>query len=190
MDDSLDRLRLPLTALMRWFKEARLRAAIIGGVAASLRGKPRLTKDIDVVVLGADPEALIRSSAPFDFFPRMNDALEFARDTRMLLLHHKPGSIDVDISLGGLPFEDEIIERSTWIDLGGLEVLVASPEDLVIMKAVAGRGRDVVDIENLIEANPDLDVERIRRWVREFAAVLELPDIHDDLEKLLRRRQR
>ena len=54
---------------------------------------------------------------------------------------------------------------------------IASAEDLVIMKAVAGRARDVADIENLISANPDLDVERIRRWVREFSSVLEIPEM-------------
>ena len=58
------------------------------------------------------------------------------------------------------------------------------------MKAIAGRGRDIMDIENIIQANPDLDVERIRRWVREFSAVLEMPEIHDALEKLLRQRPR
>jgi hypothetical protein len=190
MADSLDRLRLPLTALMQWFSEAGLRAAIIGGVAASLRGKPRLTKDIDAVVLRTDAETLLRSSAPFRFVPRMNDALEFAQKNRVLLLRYDPGNIDIDVSLGALPFEEEIIERSTWIDVGGLRILVASAEDLVIMKAVAGRGRDVMDIENIIDANPDLDMERIRRWVREFASVLEMPEIHDDLEKLLSRRRR
>jgi len=58
------------------------------------------------------------------------------------------------------------------------------------MKAVAGRPRDMMDIENVISANPDLDVERIRRWVREFAAVLDMPEIHSNLEVLLKRRPR
>ena len=50
-EDVLDRLRLPLAALMQWFNESAIRGAIIGGVAASLRGKARLTNDIDAVVL-------------------------------------------------------------------------------------------------------------------------------------------
>jgi hypothetical protein len=190
MEQSLDRLLLPLAALMRWFSEAGLRAAIIGGVAASLRGTPRLTKDIDAVVLDADAETLLRSAAGFDLVPRIADPIEFARQSRMLLLRFSPGSIDVDLSLGALPFEEELVDRSTLIDVGGLQIRVASAEDLVIMKAVAGRARDVADIENLIQANPDLDVDRIRRWVREFSAVLEMPRIHDDLEELLRERRR
>jgi len=190
MDESLDRLRLPLSALMRWFGETGLRAAIIGGVAASLRGKPRLTKDIDAVVLDADPDALLRSSAPFGFVPRIDDAIEFAHNTRVVLLRYAPGNIDVDISLGALPFEEEVVERSTNIDVGGLQIQVATAEDLIIMKAVAGRGRDFADIENILDANRDLDVERIRRWVRQFSSILEMPEVQEDLERLLKRRTR
>lgn len=176
---------------MRWFDATGVRAAIIGGVAASLLGKPRLTKDIDAVVLDTDAEALIESGAAYGFLPRIADAVDFAHKTRMLLLRYTEGSIDIDLSLGALPFEYEVIERSSMIDVSpGVSICVASPEDIIVMKVIAGRGRDIMDIENVIQANPDLDVERIRHWVREFSAVLEMPEIHDSLEKLLQHRQR
>ena len=191
MASELVRLLKPLEAMMRWFDAAGVHAAIIGGVAASLLGKPRLTKDIDAVVLDAEAEALIASGAPFGFLPRIADAVDFARNTRMLLLRFTEGAIDIDLSLGALPFEYEVIDRSTMIDVSPeVRIRVASPEDIIVMKAVAGRGRDFMDIENIIEANADLDVDRIRRWVREFSAVLEMPEIHDNLEKLLQRRRR
>ena len=176
---------------MRWFEATGVRAAIIGGVAASLLGKPRLTRDIDAVVLDAEVESLIEIGAPYGFLPRIADAVDFARNTRMLLLRFTEGGIDIDLSLGALPFEYEVIDRSSMIDVGpGVSIRVASPEDIIVMKAIAGRGRDVMDIENIIQANPGLDVDRIRRWVREFSAVLEMPEIHDALEKLLQHRQR
>jgi hypothetical protein len=191
MASELVRLLKPLEAMMRWFDAAGVHAAIIGGVAASLLGKPRLTKDIDAVVLDAEAEALIASGAPFGFLPRIADAVDFARNTRMLLLRFTEGEIDIDLSLGALPFEYEVIDRSLMIDVSpGVSIRVASPEDIVVMKAVAGRGRDFMDIENIIEATPDLDVDRIRRWVREFSSVLEMPGIHDNLEKLLQQRRR
>jgi predicted nucleotidyltransferase len=103
-------------------------------------------------------------------------------------LRYASGNIDIDISLGALPFEDEVIDRSTWIDIGGLRLRVASAEDIIIMKAVARRPRNMMDIENIIQATSDLDVDRIRRWVREFSSVLDMPEIHDDVEKLLKHR--
>ncbi len=189
MGSELIRLLKPLQAMMRWFDATGTQAAIIGGVAASLLGKPRLTKDIDAVVLDAGAEALIESGAPYGFLPRIADAVEFARNTRMLLLRFAEGAIDIDLSLGALPFEYEVVDRSSMIDVSpGVSIRVASPEDIIVMKSIAGRGRDIMDIENIMGANPDLDVERIRRWVREFSAVLEMPEIHDSLEKLLQRR--
>jgi len=38
--------------------------------------------------------------------------------------------------------------------------------------------------------NPDLDLARIRHLLREFSSVLEMPEIYDDFDKLLRRKQR
>jgi hypothetical protein len=132
--------------MMRWFDATNVRAAIIGGVAASLLGKPRLTKDIDAVVLDVDAQVLIESGAPYGFLPRIADAVDFARNTRMVLLRFTEGAIDIDLSLGALPFEYEVIERSSMIDVSpGVSIRVASPEDIIIMKAVAGRGRDITD---------------------------------------------
>lgn len=37
----------------------------------------------------------------------------------------------------------------------GVSIRVTSPEDIVIMKVIAGRGRDIMDIENIVQANPD-----------------------------------
>lgn len=190
MEEPLDRLRLPLSALMRWFNEAGLRGAVIGGVAASLRGTPRFTKDIDAVVLDLEAETLIGSAEDFDFVPRIPDALEFARGTRVLLLRYTPADIDIDVSLGALPFEEELVDRSTLMDVGETRVRVASVEDLIIMKAVAGRARDLADIENLLGINPDLDMDRIWTWVREFSSVLEMPEIQETLREIFRKQRR
>lgn len=54
------------------------------------------------------------------------------------------------------------------------------------MKAVAHRIQDLADIETVVRAYPKLDFRRIRKWVREFAEVLEMPEIYDDVNKLLK----
>jgi hypothetical protein len=185
----IDHLRETLVGLMLWIGSEHLRAAVIGGVAAGLQGQPRLTEDVDAVVLDVDAEALIDSGRQYGFLPRMADALEFSRRTRVLLLQHRSG-VDVDLSLGALPFEYEVVDRAQAIDAGDLRILVASPEDLIIMKALARRPQDIADIAGIIEIQPSLDLERIRRWTREFSAVLEMPEIFDDLEALLARRKR
>jgi len=188
MTESIDHLRETIADLMRWIAAERLEATVIGGVAAGLQGQPRLTEDVDAVVLDAGADALLTSGKHYGFEPRVADALEFSRRTRVLLMRHRSG-VDVDLSLGALPFEREMIERAQTIDAGGLQIRVATSEDLIIMKALARRPQDIADIAGIIEVQAHLDVERIRRWVREFSAVLEMPEILDDLEVLLRRRK-
>jgi hypothetical protein len=70
--------------------------------------------------------------------------------------------------------------------VGDFEVRVPSPEDLIVTKAVAHRPRDLVDIASIIEIHPQLDFGRIRKLVNEFAAVLEMPEIADDLDSILK----
>lgn len=61
-------------------------------------------------------------------------------------------------------------------------------EDLVIYKAVAWRERDRTDIERLLVLHGRaIDLDRVRRVVREFAEALEDPGRIDELEALIAR---
>jgi len=169
--------------LQRLLKRFDDRGVIIGGVAASILGKPRLTADVDVMLLLSikDLPRLTEAAIEEGLVPRITGAQEFARRNRVLLLRHQDSGINVDISLGVLPLEVEAVERSTVYQIGSLAIRLPTPEDLIIFKAVAHRPKDLLDIQALIESNPDLDKERIERWAREFAQLLEMPEIWKDI---------
>jgi len=154
-------------------------------------GRPRTTRDIDGLVLLPESqfESFLERGKEFGLMPRLPDALEFARTRRVLLLSHEPSHIQIDISLGGLPFEQLTIEHAiqqTWDDL---VIPLPRPEDLVVLKAVAHRPNDMRDIVGILENRPDIDEEYIRQWVDEFAIILEKPEIFTDLDGLLRARK-
>jgi predicted nucleotidyltransferase len=130
----------------------------------------------------------LTGGAGYGFMPRRDDALAFARETRVLLMRHQESGIDVDLVFGALPFEKEVMTRATWVELSGVQVPLPLPEDLIIMKAVAHRPQDLADIEAILAAHQKLNLRRVRRWVREFAAALSMPEILNDLEALLSRR--
>lgn len=178
----------PLHDLLQWLENDQILFVIIGGVASSLLGRPRLTKDIDLVVIARldNVDRLMKNGKQFGFEPRISDAAQFAKSHRVLLMKHAPSKIEVDISFGALPFEEEMIKNRILLDIDNLTLPLPRPEDLIIMKAIPRRPRDATDIEGLIDANPHLDFKRIRKWVREFAKVLEMPEIYNDLEKLLK----
>jgi len=176
-------LLAPLAALQRLLARFDDQGIIIGGVAASLLGEPRLTADVDAVILLSteDLPRLMEAARQEGLVPRIADVENFARRHRVLLLRHQDSGIDVDISLGTLPFEIEAVERAIVCQAGPLAIRLPTPEDLIIFKAVAHRPKDLLDIRALIGSHPDLDRERVRRWVQEFAQALEMPELWEDI---------
>lgn len=161
---------------------------IIGGIAVIARGVPRQTIDIDAIVWAEslDPESLLQALARHHLLPRIDDALVFARRHQILLLRHEPSGTPVDLSLAWLPFEREALQRSTVIDFGGVFIHVAAAEDLIIYKAVAWRDRDRSDIERLLTRyGRQLNLDRIRALVREFALALDEPHRVEEFEAMV-----
>jgi hypothetical protein len=180
---SLDELLSPLAAVQRLLERLDNRGLIIGGVAASLLGKARVTADLDLLVLLStqDLPRLLDAARQEGLVPRLGDALDFARRQRILLLRHESSGVNVDVALGALPFEVEAVERGCLRSLGELTLRLPTPEDLIILKAVAHRPKDLLDIEAVIASHPHLDRERIRRWVQDFSQALEMPELWDDI---------
>ena len=183
-----DPLAPALLALADFLDEVRVPWMVQGGVAAGLLGVPRHTVDVDAVALADADRAgdLLEAAARHGFSPRIRGAAEFARRRRILLLRHDASGVPIDLSLGCLPFEREGIERSRTLRVRGRTLRYPTPEDFVIGKAVAHRPRDMEDIRSVLRACAGLDRERIERWVKEFARVLEAPELWADLRPLLR----
>lgn len=179
---------LVLSSLAEWFSDQNVSYAIIGGVAIGLIAQPRETQDIDAVawIDLIDLPILFKSAADFGFVSRLADPQSFAENSRMVLLTHTESGLSVDVSCGALPFEREMIDRSIEFKIDKLILKVATPEDLLITKAVAHRGKDLIDIENLLTIYSDLDLSRVRYWVKQFADVLEMPELLTDLDQRLK----
>jgi len=57
---------------------------------------------------------------------------------------------------------------------------------LIIQKAVAGRGKDWLDVEALlIEHHRDVDEAYIKDWLSQFVEALEKPEILSEYQRLL-----
>src|SRR5687768_9065278 len=88
----------------------------IGGLALQHWGEPRLTRDIDVTILaGFGNENEFASQILKSYEPRLPDAAVFAQQHRVLLVRTGTG-IDFDISLAALPFEEQMIRRSKFVE--------------------------------------------------------------------------
>lgn len=188
--DPLAHLKQALGDLARWFRAAEVPGVVIGGVAVSLVASPRYTEDIDASVLLPEQEwpRFLRLAKRHGFVSRVADPLELAREVRLLPLQHARSGIDVDVSLAALRFEEEMLARANFVRIGGQRVPVAAPEDLVVMKAIARRPQDLLDIETILDLHPDLDLRRVGRMVEDFARLLEAPEIRQTFQEVLARR--
>lgn len=188
---SLAELEGAVRALLAWSEASRVPMLIIGGVAVSIMSKPRTTRDVDVVAWLPNHDewpAFLADGERHGIVPRIPDALGFALSSRVLLLRHDRSGVPIDLSMGALPFEENAVRRAVPTDLGGLRVPLPMPEDLLVMKAVAHRSRDMVDIESILSAHADVDEKWVVSTVREFAEALDSPELVTDLVKLLRQR--
>jgi hypothetical protein len=161
---------------------------LIGGLAVIARGIPRATIDIDAVIQaeGLDIDNLWKVLRDSGFEPRVADAARLTRERQVLLLQHPASGMPVDLSLGWLVFEREAMERATTVELGGVRLPVATPEDLIILKAVAWRDIDRADISGLlVRHHAQINIDRVRKKLAQFYEVLEIPERMADFDRLV-----
>ena len=163
----------------------RWRFCFIGGLALQRWGEPRETVDVYLALLtgfgGEDPFIDILLER---FEARIENAAQFALTRRVLLLRAKSG-VGLDIALGGLPFEESAVARSSIFEFPG-DVLVrtCSAEDLIVMKAFAARAKDWLDIEGIITRQTGkLDWRYVRTQLNPLAELKGAPEILHALEK-------
>lgn len=150
---------------------------ITGSVAASVYGEPRLTADIDVVLLlgGADIEALI-SAFPKDeyYVPPLETLLqELGREAHGMfnLIHHRT-QFKADIFLASVdPLHAWAIENRRRIDLGGDGAWIAPPEYVIVRK-----------LEYLRKGGQDKHIRDVRFMLA--ATSVDLPFIENQVSRL------
>ena len=156
----------------------------IGGLALQRWSEPRETVDADLSLFaGFGHEQQFTDVLLQHFEPRISDAATFAQQRRVLLLRSRKG-VGLDVSLAALPYEALLIQRSSDFNYPpGISLRTCSAEDLIVLKAVAGRGQDWADIERVIvRQTGKLDWHYIHEQLRPLAELKEQPEILDQLE--------
>ncbi len=179
-----------LRALCELLKKSRKQGMIIGGVASSLLGQARLTIDIDATVMidDEDVDRFLTQASTEGLSPRVRHSAEFMRRSAMLLLKHDATGIPIDINQGRIPFESLAVARAKIKRRGGISIPVPTPEDLIVMKAIAHRPKDLEDIRGIVESQPKLDIAYIQRHVQELGHALDMPELWKDISSLLKGR--
>ncbi len=156
----------------------------IGGVALQRWGEPRETVDVDIsLFVGFGKEGPVIQTLLNDFEPRISNAAQFATENRVLLLRSRKG-VGLDVALAALPYEALLIERSSYFRFPpDITLRTCSAEDLIVLKAFAGRGQDWVDVERIIvRQSGKLDWTYIYAQLQPLADLKEEPEITQQLQ--------
>jgi hypothetical protein len=147
-------LKETLVDAVKFLDAERVPYALIGGLAVSLRGQPRVTADVDLVILADVPRSLslVQGLEQTKFKPLFDRISEVVERTFILPLRHRTTNVKVDLALGLSGFEQQVLSRANRISIAGVEIAVATAEDLLIMKLLAGRPKDDQDIQGLVIA--------------------------------------
>ncbi len=140
--------------------------ALIGGLAVSVRGEVRFTRDVDIAVLvenDADAERLIFDLRTGGYVPVAT--VEHQRHHRLATARlQSPSGVVVDLMFASCGIEPEIIKRATVVSLPSVgELPVAASEELVAMKILSMselRLRDRLDALQLLK-HGDVDIARV-----------------------------
>lgn len=167
----------------QFMRQQKWRFCLIGGLAVVRWGQPRATQDVDFSLLtgfGGEQEYVDRLLTRF--LGRVSDARNFALRHRVVLARTTDG-VPLDIALAGFPFEEKAIDRASEFTFAeGVSLTTASAEDLLVLKAFAGREQDWFDVRGIIVRQQNqLDWNYIRS---ELAILSELKEDAHSLQHL------
>ncbi len=154
------------TRVIQAFNDMGVSYVIVGGLATVLHGHLRVTADVDFVIRLDEPnvrrslDALAvlgyRSRLPVDpnDFARPDVRQRWAREKGMMVLSFfDPADIAQSVDLfSEYPTDyDGLFARSIEKDLGVVQARICSIDDLIAIKAAAGRPIDREDVKALSE---------------------------------------
>ena len=148
-----------LASVSRALDGAGVPYAVCGGIAVTIHGHVRATKDIDLLIRPEDRERALavvaslgfdRAALPMTFGAGTPTERQLQRVTKL----EEGESLTIDFLIVGALYEAAWAQRETY-EWEGTRMTVVSREGLLAMKRIAGRKQDLADIERLEGAPED-----------------------------------
>ncbi|MBP86191.1 MAG: hypothetical protein CMJ64_05665 [Planctomycetaceae bacterium] len=158
--------------------------AVIGGIAVRAYGIPRPTFDLDFTL-----------AIPRDRLPELFGAVEkrgysvpdsyqtgwvdpVAKMPLVKVRCYLQGQgVDVDMFLAETPFQQEVLKRRQLVETPDGNAWLATPEDVVLLKLLANRPRDILDVNDILFTLGELDRDYLRTWDERLGVRSGLDDV-------------
>lgn len=165
--------------------------AVMGGLAVRMHSIPRPTYDVDLII------AVEREDLPslFDSLEKLGHTIpeSYRRGwvdqvagmplVKVRTYISADKGIDVDFFLAETEFQKSLIQRRMKVEIeeGTKQLWVVTPEDLLLLKLLASRRRDLIDVGDILFMQGQLDEAYMRLWAERL-------EISDRLEAALAER--
>lgn len=159
--------------LISLLKIAKTDYLLIGGLAVLASGEPRMTQDIDLILFldkAYLPEFLKKAGKKFRFNPKSVHYGAKTRGAFTIIFREVP----VDIIIASTEFEKSALNRKIKTKLFGKAINLPSPEDLILLKLIPGRTKDLADVEAIVARHGgSLDKKYLRSWAEKIGDMAE-----------------
>lgn len=173
--------------LVSFLNKEKFEYIIIGGMAAAVLGEPRVTGDIDV-------DILLDKDNIFDFLEKAKKAgfkvdkqrsAERAAKTSIFQIDYE--DYHVDLIIASIDLEKDAFKRKKAITMHGVKAFFPTAEDLILLKIIPGRPKDLIDAENIaIRQKGKLDIKYLTKWAQKLSDEMQNMRIYNTLQKLLK----
>lgn len=162
------RATLTIQEISEFLENAQFAYCIIGGGSLGFFSLGRFTKDLDFKVKLSEVQWLSLKHKLENTEWITDLRVQFASEPTIPdLIQFKWKNYPIDFLIANIDYQDEIIRRSQKHLLNEIQVPVVTPEDLIILKLIANRSQDRVDIELLLKKfKNQLDMNHINHWCK------------------------
>lgn len=158
---------------------------VMGGFAVRLYALPRPTFDVDFTILiqRSDLPEFYRAAETLGLTIPAVQAAGWVDEVRGLPLIKlqwfiDKRAIDIDLFLAETPYQQELMRRRKWSGAEAMEGWFVTAEDLILLKLLAGRPKDLVDIGDILFVQGQLDGNYLQNWAKQLG-------VSDSLNKAL-----
>lgn len=161
---------------------------LLGGVALTLLGQPRLTRDLDVDIFVSKNQAIsfIKKAkrASFKILEKeMETRIKTFGNFRMLYR-----DVPVDMILASTELEKSAFKRKRVVELYRKKTYIPSPEDFILLKIIPGRPQDLIDVESVaLKHEGKLDLKYMEQWAQKIADEMEDLRVFHQLQALFKK---
>jgi len=150
------------------FERHRVPFLVIGGLAVSAWVSPRLTDDIDIVVIAKRKDSPRLKPALLECGARVTAIeMRWLFERRFVIFRIADARLDVHVSSSA--HDRAAFANAEWADFGKARVRVSGPEDLILYKLAAWRPVDRADVHSLLTGVKDIALEYIEKWLPEIS---------------------